>query len=38
MRAGTISIAVRVGQKAGDLVLYAHADGLDAASIKLQIK
>ncbi len=37
MRAGAVSVAVRVGQKTGDLVLYAHADGLTSASIKVQI-
>ena len=37
MRAGAISIAVRTDTRAGDLVLYAHADGLAPACIKIQI-
>lgn len=37
MRAGAISIAVRVGKTSGTLTLYAHADGLDSASFKLQL-
>lgn len=36
MRAGAISIAVRATTP-GDLVLYAHADGLESASIKVNI-
>lgn len=37
MRAGAISIAVRVGKKSGDLTLYAHADGLSSAAAKVQL-
>ena len=36
MRAGAISIAVRATTP-GDLVLYAHADGLESASSKVNI-
>ncbi len=38
MRAGAISVAVRVGQTPGELTLYARADGLQAASIRLTVQ
>lgn len=37
MRAGAISVAVRVGENAGTLRLYADADGLVPTSLSLQI-
>jgi hypothetical protein len=38
MRAGAISVAVRIGKKAGDLILYATAQGLKTASVKITIE
>ena len=38
MRAGAISVAVKVGKKAGDLILYATAQGLKTASIQITVE
>ena len=38
MRAGAISVAVKAGKKAGDLILYATAQGLKTASIKITLE
>ena len=37
MRAGAVSVAVRVGDSEGKLVIYANADGLDGARIEIDI-
>ena len=37
MRAGAITVAVRVGDNEGNLVLYANADGLDGGRIEIEI-
>ena len=37
MRAGRITAAVRVGTKAGDLKVYAKADGLDEAVLTIPL-
>ena len=37
MRAGAITVAVRVGDNAGKLVLYANSDGLDGTRIEIDI-
>ena len=38
MRAGRIGVAVMVGSKAGKLCVYAESDGLDAASIAIELE
>ena len=37
MRAGRISVAVMVGEKAGDLKLYAQARGLESAVLTIKL-
>ena len=37
MRAGAISVAVRVGKRKGELVLYAKGDGLAPTMLKIQL-
>ena len=38
MRAGRIGVAVKLGEIAGELKIYAQADGLESAILKIDIK
>ena len=38
MRAGTISVLVRVGDENGELKLFAESDGLDSAAVTVKVQ